>query len=155
MKRQSSRPTSHPHYEDAALCVDFNLRKASRALTSLYSQLLAPSGLLITQFSLLAMLRAHGGSLSVSSFAQALGMDRTTLSRNIQPLERDGLVHITPDPTDRRVQLVNLTADGQSALDAAWPLWQDAQQRVQSLLGNDRRLHLLAELQELTTLQPS
>ncbi len=155
MSEQSSHPASHPRYEDAALCVDFNLRKASRALTSLYSQILAPSGLLITQFSLLAMLRAHGGSLPVSSFAQELGMDRTTLTRNLRPLVRSGFVRVTPDPTDRRVQLVNLTADGQAALDAAWPLWLDAQQRVQSLLGNDRRSQLLAELQELTTLQPS
>lgn len=154
MSQQSPRSsTSHPHYEDALYCVDFNLRKASRALTSLYNQVLAPSGLLITQFSLLAMLRAHGGSLSVSPFAQALGMDRTTLSRNIHPLERRGFVCIAPDPADLRVQIVELTADGQSTLDVAWPLWQSAQEQVQTLLGNDRRSHLLAELQALTTLQ--
>lgn len=155
MSEQFSHPIAHPRYEDAALCMDFNLRKASRALTSVYNQVLAPSGLLITQFSLLAMLRAYGGSLSVSHFAQTLGMDRTTLSRNIQPLERRGFVRIAPDPADRRVQIVDLTADGQSALDTAWPLWQAAQEQVQTLLGNDRRAHLLAELQTLTTLQTS
>lgn len=155
MSRQSARSTTQPRYEDAANCIDFNLRRASRALTIRYNQILAPSGLLITQFSLLALLRAHGGSLSITHFAQMAGMDRTTLSRNIKPLERRGFVHITPDLTDRRVQIVELAGDGQVALDAAWPLWQAAQEQVQTLLGNDRRAHLLAELQVLATLQPS
>jgi DNA-binding transcriptional ArsR family regulator len=91
-------------------CACFNLRRAARAVTQLYDHTLAPSGLRATQVTLLVAL-AKAGPVPFTRLASALGMDRTTLTRNLAPLERDGFVTQSPG-ADRRVKLVRITDAG-------------------------------------------
>src|SRR5512143_712387 len=76
-------------------CADANLRRATRAVTRLYDQILAPSGLLTTQFTLLVAC-AVAGPAPISNLADALAMDRTTLARNLKLVERRGYVQVVP-----------------------------------------------------------
>jgi DNA-binding MarR family transcriptional regulator len=114
-----------------------NLRKAARAVTQLYDRHLRPSGLKGTQFSILAVL-ANTGAIPLSRLAEVLVMDRTTLSRNLEPLERDGLVSVT-EGKDRRVRQVALKPRGRKALAGALPLWEAAQGQVVKEIGGAGR----------------
>jgi DNA-binding MarR family transcriptional regulator len=114
-------------------CVCFHLRRSARVVTQLYDHTLAPSGLRATQYTLLTVVRRTGG-LPFSSLAEVLGMDRTTLTRNLGPLERDGLVKIETG-ADRRVRLVKLTRLGERKHEAAEPLWAQAHSRVINGIG--------------------
>jgi DNA-binding MarR family transcriptional regulator len=114
-----------------------NLRKATRAVTQLYDRHLRPSGLKGTQFSILAVL-ANTGPSRLSRLAEVLVMDRTTLSRNLEPLERDGLVSVTSGK-DRRTRQVALRPRGRKALAGALPLWEAAQEQVLRELGGAGR----------------
>ena len=109
-------------------CACFNVRKAARALTAFYDQVIAPTGLRATQGTLLVAL-ARAGDIPVTRLAGILGMDRTTLTRNLEPLERDGLVALRPGE-DRRVRLAGITEKGRKALAAAMPLWREAQRQI-------------------------
>ena len=93
------------------------MRKAARALTAFYDQVMAPTGLRATQGTLLVAL-ARAGDIPVSRLAGILGMDRTTLTRNLAPLERDRLVTVRPGE-DRRVKLAGITEKGRKTLAAA------------------------------------
>jgi DNA-binding MarR family transcriptional regulator len=137
--------------EAAHFCACFNLRKTARAITQFYNAILQPSGLLVTQFSLLVTL-ARDNPTPISSLAEALGMDRTTLSRNLKPLQHQGLVHLAPDEADQRIQLVALSAEGRAAVLAAMPLWQQAQQQVVAQFGAERFPTLLADLSSMVAL---
>jgi DNA-binding MarR family transcriptional regulator len=110
-------------------CVCVNLRRAARAMTALYDDALAKSGIKITQFSLLRAVERNEPA-SVSALSEDLDLDRTTLARNLNPLERDGLIELAPG-ADRRVTEVRLTAKGRKALAKALPLWQKAQVEVE------------------------
>jgi DNA-binding MarR family transcriptional regulator len=114
-------------------CVCFHLRRSARAITQLYDHILAPSGLRATQYTLLTVVRRTGG-LTFSGLAELLGMDRTTLTRNLRPLERDGLVKIETG-ADRRVRLVQLTRLGERKHEAAEPLWTRAHNTVINGIG--------------------
>jgi DNA-binding MarR family transcriptional regulator len=125
------------HYLSAAQgCVCFNLRKAARAVTQVYDAQLKPSGLKATQLSLLAVL-ASAGPITVKQLAERLVMDRTTLTRNLKPLERDGLIRSSAGE-DRRTRSLVLTRKGQAALLRALPLWEEAQTRMLARLGAER-----------------
>src|SRR5215210_6976612 len=108
--------------EVAATCAGFNLRRASRAVSQHFDHALAPAGLRMTQFTLLAAF-AIGGTPSLGDLAGALVTDRTTLSRNLRVIREAGLIEAVPD-ADRRVQRFRLTERGRATLDAALPLWQ-------------------------------
>ena len=132
-------------------CVCTNLRRASRAVTQLYDRALEPTGLRGTQIPVLVALGRAGPAPS-AKVAQYLGMDPTTLSRNLAPLVRAKLVAYTTGATDRRVKLVTLTPAGREKLAAAVPYWEAAQREVVEALGRDRWTPLKAELTELTTI---
>ncbi|MES1023498.1 MarR family winged helix-turn-helix transcriptional regulator [Gloeocapsa sp. BRSZ] len=134
----------------ASDCTCFNLRKASRVITQLFDQVLQPSGILANQFTLLAALSV-AESVSITRLAQELVMDRTTLTRNLKPLEREGLIRIEPGQ-DQRVRVVSLTQKGQAALAKALPLWQQAQAKVIEELGQDRWQTLLSHLSDTVSL---
>ncbi len=125
-------------------CACFNLRKAARAITQLYDAALEPSRLRATQFSLLAVLRAMGEP-TISRLAKAMVMDRTTLTRNLRPLEKLGLLEVIAGK-DRRTRHVGLTVLGRDRLATAFPLWREAQARVAKGLGAARRERLLSDL---------
>ena len=99
-----------PTLLEAAGCACFNLRKATRAVTQLYDDALRPSGLRCTQFSLLTLLKASG-TVAMTKLAEDAVMDRTTLARNLEVLERGGLVRIRSGE-DARVREIELTRGG-------------------------------------------
>jgi DNA-binding MarR family transcriptional regulator len=128
--------------EDTCAC--FNLRKASRAVTQLFDEKLEPSGLLVTQLTILVAISILG-SVAISDLAEGLVMDRTTLTRNLKPPEREGLIQINPGE-DRRVRVVTLTDKGRYVLAQALPLWQQAQAHIVESLGQERFNLLLSSL---------
>lgn len=134
----------------ATECACLNVRRTARAVTQLYDRTLAPLGLRATQVTLMVALE-RAGPVPFTRLAEALGMDRTTLTRNLAPLQRDRLVSLRPGP-DRRVRLAALTDKGRASLAAAVPLWEEAQRRITGALGPGqwdgirRDLHRLAEL---------
>ncbi len=117
----------------SAQCAFYKLRRASRVITQVYDQFLKPCGLAPTQFSLLVAL-SSAGLITISRLAEAMVMDRTTLTRNLRPLEREGLIKIVPGP-DRRTRAVTLTSSGEKKLLAALPLWDQAQCYMAKKLG--------------------
>lgn len=99
----------------------------ARLITARYTEILKPSGLTPTQFSTLVALQT-GGPSPVSELAEILGTDRTTLGRNLKPMERDGMVGIGVSDDDGRVRQIAITPVGQDRLAGALPLWQQAQE---------------------------
>ncbi|MDH3920147.1 MAG: MarR family winged helix-turn-helix transcriptional regulator, partial [Rhodospirillales bacterium] len=144
----SAKPPSQLDVATAAVigrsCLFLGLRRADRAAMQIYDKALRPCGLRATQFGLLVALRVLA-PVSVSELAAQTVMDRTTLTRNLAPLERGGLVRVAPGK-DRRVRMVSLTARGQRALARAYPSWRDAQTRARSLLGKKLSKSLVAQL---------
>jgi DNA-binding MarR family transcriptional regulator len=118
---------------NSCLCLRF--RKGARQTTKIYDEFLAPSGLRITQFGLLAHLEENGGPLAVAELAGELNMDPTTLNRNLKPLERRKLLRIRASVKDRRAKEIWLTATGRKVLREAAPLWKAAHDQVFAALG--------------------
>ena len=137
-------PVDTASIAEAANCACFNLRKAARAVTQLYDDALRPTGLRSTQFSMLVLLRLMG-AVSITKLAEEAVTDRTTLTRNLDLLQRDGLVRIRPGE-DARVREVELTRAGVAKLEEAFPRWQEAQRLVARELGADRLDRMLADL---------
>lgn len=129
--------------EVARACACANLRKAARAVTQLFDAGLAPSGLKATQFTLLVTSRLSGEA-TINGLAERMAMDRTTLSRNIKPLVRKGLLEVSPGG-DGRTRLVRISPEGERALDEAYPMWQAAQEKVVGALGEERYEALLGD----------
>jgi DNA-binding MarR family transcriptional regulator len=129
--------------EAARACACANLRKAARVVTQLFDGVLAPSGLKATQFTLLITSRLMGET-PAGELAGTMAMDRTTLSRNLKPLVREGLLEVQPGE-DGRTRLVRVTPEGERALADAYPLWQRAQEAVVTALGADRYEALLGD----------
>ena len=144
-----TRPAD-PLEEISSLCACFNVRRAARAVTQLYDRVLAPTGLRATQVTLLVAL-ARAGAIPFTRLAAMLGMDRTTLTRNLAPLERDGLLTLRPGP-DRRVKLATITGKGRKLLEQAIPLWRRAQRQITQGIGAGRWDALRRELQRITEL---
>jgi DNA-binding MarR family transcriptional regulator len=122
-------------------CACANLRKASRVVTQVYDAALQPTGLKATQFTLLANL-ATLGDLPLTRLADAMVMDRTTLTRNLKPLVAKGLIDIARDD-DQRVRRIGLTPPGRAAFDEALPHWRNAQSRFVEGLGSEGWRNLL------------
>jgi DNA-binding MarR family transcriptional regulator len=135
--------------EVASQCACFTLRKAARAVTQLYDRTLEPSGLRVTQFTLLVAL-SLGDQLTLSQVAEQLVMDRTTLTRNVVPLERGGLVKRERGP-DRRERYLRVTPAGRRALEQALPLWRQAQAQVVRVISQDAWHALRRGLQTFTS----
>ena len=140
-----ARATTSAAHEDDSLsaelcsevlrsCGSFNLRRASRAATRLYDEILQPTGLRSTQVVVLVAL-AMEPELSMVRLARELIVSPSTLSRTIRPLERDGLVRASGG--GRRGKCVKLTRRGRAALIAAIPYWEKAQQEFTGLVGTD------------------
>lgn len=125
-------------------CACATIRRTDRVLTQFYDEILAPSGLYVTQFTLLAAL-TEAAPVTINRLAEILVMDRTTLTRNLEVLAKQHLVRIE-EGQDRRTRLVLLTQEGEEALRRAWPLWQEAQARIERTLGRERFEDLLTEL---------
>jgi DNA-binding MarR family transcriptional regulator len=141
-------PTNLPKTR-LAPCNCLALRQAARHVTQLYDQVLAPSGLRTTQFSVLARLH-HLGPMTINNLAKDLVMDRTTLGRNILPLQRDDLIAAVRGTADRRSKELHLTKAGEVRLRTATKLWAKAQGRFEAVFGAPRASALRAVLREIS-----
>lgn len=119
------------HVRDHCLCLA--TQRAARSLARRFDQALRPVGLTSVQFSLLMSLNRPNPP-SIGSVATLLAMDRTTLTANLKPLERRGLVETKVDPADRRGRLLTLTQAGQALLHSAVPMWERTQAEIDGLL---------------------
>ncbi|MGH6673086.1 MAG: MarR family winged helix-turn-helix transcriptional regulator [Xanthobacteraceae bacterium] len=120
-----------------AECNCLALRQAARRVTQIYDRFLARSGLRATQYSILARLKRNE-SMTINALAAELGMDRTTLGRNIRPLRRDGLVAIVKGGDDRRSKELRLTQEGHARVRAALRDWTQAQETFERAFGSVR-----------------
>jgi DNA-binding MarR family transcriptional regulator len=128
-----------------AECNCFAVRSAARHVTQFYDQLLAPTGLRTTQYSILARLK-RVGPLTINTLAKEMVMDRTTLGRNILPLQREGLIRIEPSASDRRAKELHLSKAGEKRLQAATKAWWQAQEQFEKNFGSRRTGELRAIL---------
>lgn len=131
-------------------CLCTKLRRASRGVTRLYDEALADVGLNAAQFSLLRNLQRLGQP-SISALAEAMGLDRSTLGRNLRVVEGRGLVQLG-EGVDQRSRQVALSDAGRQVLEQGAPLWEHAQQQLALRLGADKRAALLALLDDLETI---
>ena len=130
-------------------CNCLAIRQAARHVTQFYDQLFAPTGLRATQYAILSRLR-HNGPMSINALANLLVMDRTTLGRNILPLQRDGLIEVAASPRDRRRHELRLTEAGRKLHREGLKHWEAAQQRFNSVFGDARAAALRDLLREVS-----
>ena len=128
-------------------CAHANLRQATRVISQLYDAALKPCGIKATQFTLLAVLD-NRGDMPLTRLAEILVMDRTTLSRNLQPLAKKGWLAIGREK-DERVRLISLTAAGQAVVGEATPLWREAQMSIVRQFGATKLPGLISDLNAL------
>lgn len=116
-----------------AECTCFRMRGAARRVSQIYSRHLAPTGLKISQFSLLAFVTARG-PLGITELSELLSTDRTTLTRNLRPLLASGVIERAEAGDKRRHELV-ATAAGRALFKRALPLWAAAEEEVRAAMG--------------------
>jgi DNA-binding MarR family transcriptional regulator len=126
------------------------IRQAARRITRLYDQALAPAGLRITQYPILASL-ASAGPVTMGVLADRMVMDRATLGHNLRPMEAQGLLSLTAG-TDRRSRIVALTEVGRRKLREARPAWRAAQETFEAAFGPEDSAALRATMLRLTRL---
>ena len=132
---------------DTCLCL--HLQRAARAVARRFDAALRPLNLTSGQFSLLMSLN-RGEAPSIGSVSALLAMDRTTLTANLKPLERRGLVKVSIDDADKRTRRLKLTAVGRALLVAAVPIWRQTHAEVDNLLPRADRENLRADLRALS-----
>ena len=133
-----------------AACNCLALRQATRHVTQFYDQIISPLGLRATQYSILARL-ARKGAMTINVLAAELVMDRTTLGRNIRPLQRDGLIAVGPGKTDRRSKELRLTRAGVERFQTAQKGWTKAQAEFERTFGTKRAKALRTLLEDVTS----
>ena len=119
---------------DCRNCLCLASRKAARAITAAYDRRLRPYGVRTTQFTILTMLMLRGES-SIGELANILGMDRTTLTRNVALLESNGWAESRPDAADSRAHIISVTGKGRALVRAALPDWRKAQESTSAAFG--------------------
>lgn len=135
------------HVRDTCLCL--HTQRAARALARRFDDAFRPLGLSNGQFSLLMSLNRPEPA-SMGSVAALLAMDRTTLTANLKPLARRGLVSVTVDKEDRRSRRLTLTPAGRALLIAAVPVWKKTHAAVERLLARSSPEDLRAALRALS-----
>ena len=128
-------------------CYCFRARRVSRGLTRLYDEALRPLGVQTSQLSLLVVVAmAPDDGAPLGMMADVLLMDRTTLSRNLRPLEKAGLLRVARSPADKRAKLVLLTPAGQRVVTKSLPLWRAAQRKIAAAMGSGPAAQLRTQL---------
>ena len=128
-------------------CTCFNLRKGMRVVTQLFDNAMRSINLRGTQYTLLVLVLALG-PISVSKLAEEMVTDRTTLSRNLEPMRRSGLIKIGRGE-DRRTRIVKITDSGRKKLEEAYPIWQKTQEDLKTKLGLENWASMMTSLSEL------
>ena len=114
-------------------CTGFNLKKATRIVQNLFDDAFKPVGLEGTQYTVLGHIFIYG-PISLTKLADLMHVDRTTVARNLTPLEKKGFVEIKPG-IDRRAKFINLTNKGKEVLSDALPIWKETQEKIKTALG--------------------
>ena len=141
---------AHAARRIAERCPGMRARQASRMLSRLYDDALRPLGVQGSQLSLLVAVAMFGeGGATLGPLAQALAMDRTTLTRNVRPLERSGLLRVARSPEDARARIVLLTRAGERLLEAAYPVWERVTMRITEAVGRGNMAALHAQLDSI------
>jgi DNA-binding MarR family transcriptional regulator len=120
---------------DMPECICGALRMATRAITQLYDDAMRPSGLRVTQYSLLSRIERLQ-PISAAALESSLYFDQTTLARALKVLEKDGLIRRVTNP-DKRIKRIELTALGRKRVEHARKLWVEAQGRMVGQIGKD------------------
>jgi DNA-binding MarR family transcriptional regulator len=131
-----------------AECACFDLRKATRAVSRMYDDFLRDEGLNITQFSVLRLICTEK-ALSISTLGRYMVMDRTSITRALAPLGRDGLINSRPG-ADKRIRIVSVTNKGRKLIEEAEPKWRQAQEALMETVG-ENRWHAMCTLLRDTT----
>lgn len=129
-----------------------NMRRASRAVTQFYDEVLKTSGLTIAQLGLLRHLEIMEQT-TISQLAKTMRIDRTTLNRNMQPLSDNGLIEINPGK-DSRTREIKLTNAGKDAVIEGWRLWGEAQSSLKEYMGAEDMVKLVELLSKLEAIVP-
>lgn len=124
-------------------CTLLRLRRTTRRVTQIYDRHLAPLGLRVTQYSVLGSLIVQA-PIAIGAFAEIMGMDRTTLTRNIRPLIRAGWIELIAGD-DRRLRTITVTSEGKAMFRRAIPLWRQAESELREAVGADA----ISQLQRL------
>lgn len=148
MKQQIDKV--HPKRPSSCNCM--NIRRASRAVTKFYDDLLKPSGITIAQLSLLRHLEI-AEIATISELAKTMRIDRTTLNRNMKPLVKDGFIDVKQGK-DSRTRQVMLTRKGKDATVRGWKLWGVAQASLKEYMGEENLAKLVELLSKLEALAP-
>jgi DNA-binding MarR family transcriptional regulator len=131
-------------------CTGMRVRQASRLLTRIYDDCLRPLGIQESQLSVLVAVAMFGeDGPTMGALASALVMDRTTLTRNVLPLERAGYLRVARSADDARARVILLTRAGERLIESAHPLWEEAQSRIRRTLGEERFEALRSQLTEV------
>jgi DNA-binding MarR family transcriptional regulator len=133
--------------QEGSSCVSFNIRKAARAVTQLYDERMRPFGLRSTQLPILGKTLILE-PVTVTRLAEVTVTDRTTLTRNLRLLEKQGLIQVDTG-RDRREREVRLTDRGREVLAQVYPIWREVQAEVAKRFGSARLARLLSELSAL------
>jgi DNA-binding MarR family transcriptional regulator len=136
-----------PRLRGSCLCL--HLQRAARAVARRFDQAFRPLDLTNGQFSLMMSLNSLDAP-SIGYVSALLAMDRTTLTANLKPLERRGLVTVRVDEVDRRTRRLILTPAGRALLAAALPIWRQTHAAVESLVGMSDPDRLRADLRALS-----
>lgn len=132
-------------WEVRRMCACYQLSRVTRGVTEVYDNALGGSGLTVAQLPIFVAL-ASEGDLPLTVLADALGLDRTTLARNLRVLEDRGLIRTYEHEDDARVRLVSITLEGSRMLTAALERWAELQEFVEERFGRDRLVALEDEL---------
>lgn len=152
MEKKNVPITQQALQQVAQDCLCLQMRQTTRRLTQWYDACLQPSGLRLTQVSLLVAITL-AQPVSLTSLADILALERTTLARNLKPLEREGLVSVFPGE-DKRVRVIRLTVQGEARLAQALPFWQQAQEEVKARIGSAQWGMLHTDLHRLEAQLP-
>jgi DNA-binding MarR family transcriptional regulator len=128
------KPNTEPDLRACRACLCLASRKASRAITRAFDRRLRAHGIRSTQFSILVNLMERG-PMTIGDLAEALGIERTTLTRNLRVVEDQGWVKISVGDVDGRSRVVAATRKGRSAVAVALPSWREAQDAAAATLG--------------------
>ena len=129
-------------------CLCAAVRKAGRVLTKRYDRHLKPSGLKVTQYSMLVNI-SRNPDITVTELADLLLMDQTTITRNLRVLKKSGFILVEPEASDKRTKRIQLTDFGAARMDEARPLWRKAQREMEQFLGTESIDSILGGLRKI------
>ena len=130
-----------------AACTCFNTRNFTRVITQIFDEAFKKIGFRGTQFTPLIMIFVRG-PITVNKLSEYLVMDRTTLGRNLKPLQRDGLIEIK-EGLDRRQKLISITEKGKKLLTTAFPVWQQTQKKILEQIGENKWQEMLLDIKDM------